>query len=289
MVRPKNMEEEVFTGLRGRVASLVESPGMMRFISVLIILNAVTLGLETDSIIMEHAGHILHTIDKIVVAIFTLEILLKIFVYRLSFFREGWNVFDFIVVGISLLPSSGPLAILRALRILRILRLMSVVPQMRRVISALFHAIPGMASIIAVLLIIFYVSAVLATKIFGAHPDPNMQEWFGTIGASMYSLFQIMTLEGWSDGIVRPVMHVMPLSWIFFIPFVIITSFAVLNLFIGIIVDAMQQADKILARDDLDNVSAVTVKETDEVVLEVQALRKEIRELKEEITAGKKA
>jgi voltage-gated sodium channel len=111
---------------------------------------------------------------------------------------------------------------------------------MRRVIGALGHSLPGMASVVGVLSVIFYVSAVLTTKLFGTNPDANMQEWFGSIGASAYTLFQVMTLESWSMGIVRPTMELYPQSWVFFVPFIIITSFAVLNLFIGIIVDAMQ-------------------------------------------------
>jgi voltage-gated sodium channel len=132
---------------------------------------------------------------------------------------------------------------------------------MRRVISAIGHSIPGMLSVLSVLMLIFYVSSVLATKLFGVHPDPQMQEWFGSIGASAYTLFQIMTLESWSMGIVRPTMEIFPLSWVFFIPFIIITSFAVLNLFIGIIVDAMQTAQKDTRKRDRQNIKEFTMEE----------------------------
>lgn len=239
MVRPNNLKDKTFAGLRGRLAGLVEAPAFIAFITAVIVMNAVTLGMETDPQIMRDYGSVLLTLDKVALAIFVVEIALKLAVYRLSFFRDGWNVFDFIIVGIALLPASGPLAVLRALRVLRVLRLMSVVPSMRRVISALLNAIPGMASIIGVLLIMFYVSAVLATKLFAGVGDPLLAEKFHSIGASMYTLFQIMTLEGWSNEVVRPMMDHYPYSWLFFIPFIIITSFAVLNLFIGIIVDAM--------------------------------------------------
>ncbi|WP_306768241.1 ion transporter, partial [Pseudoalteromonas piscicida] len=106
------------------------------------------------------------------------------------------------IVAVSWVPSSGPLSVLRAFRILRVLRLFSIVPQMRRVIGALGHSLPGMASVIGVLGIVFYVSAELTTKLFGQQPDPNMQEWFVSIGASAYTLLQVMTLESWSMGIV---------------------------------------------------------------------------------------
>lgn len=225
---------------RSKVIQFVESNKFVQFITLLILLNAITLGLETDKGIVNRYGSILYIIDRLVLIIFTIELLLKFYAYRLGFFKSGWNIFDLVIVAVSWIPAAGPLSVMRALRILRILRLLSVVPQMRRVVAALGHSIPGMASVVAVLCLIFYVSAVLTTKLFGNHPDPNMQEWFGSIGDSAYTLFQIMTLESWSMGIVRPTMEYFPLAWLFFVPFIIITSFAVLNLFIGIIVDAMQ-------------------------------------------------
>ncbi|PKI13505.1 ion transporter [Colwellia sp. 12G3] len=224
---------------RRKIRSVVESKKFQHALIALILFNAFTLGLETSPFGKANVG-ILHIIDTLILVIFTLELLLKLIAYKGDFFRSGWNWFDFIIVAISWAPTSGALSVLRAFRILRVLRLLSVVPQMRRVIGALGHSLPGMASVVGVLSIIFYVSAVLTTKIFGSHSDVNMQEWFGSIGASAYTLFQVMTLESWSMGIVRPTMELFPLSWVFFVPFIIITSFAVLNLFIGIIVDAMQ-------------------------------------------------
>jgi voltage-gated sodium channel len=217
----------------------VESKKFQNFLIFLILFNAITLGLETSQFGKANAS-MLHIIDTTILVFFSIELLLKLVVYRGAFFRSGWNWFDFIIVAVSWAPTSGALSVLRAFRILRVLRLLSVVPQMRRVIGALGHSLPGMASVVGVLSIIFYVSAVLTTKIFGTHSDANMQEWFGSIGASAYTLFQVMTLESWSMGIVRPTMELFPLSWVFFVPFIIVTSFAVLNLFIGIIVDAMQ-------------------------------------------------
>lgn len=230
--------------LRLKVKHFVEGKFAIRFITALILINAVTLGLETDQSIMDKYGSILLTIDNIILSFFVVEIALKLYADRLSFFKSGWNIFDFIIVGIALVPATGPLSVLRALRVLRLLRLLSIVPQLRRVINAIGYSIPGMMSVISVLILLFYVSAVLTTKLFGTHPDPQMQEWFGTIGSSAYTLFQIMTLESWSMGIVRPTMEIFPYAWVFFVPFIIITSFAVLNLFIGIIVDAMSMAQE---------------------------------------------
>ncbi len=261
---------------RQKIANFVEGTFAVRFIIILILINAVTLGLETDQSIMASYGTYLLAIDKIILCFFVAEIGLKLYAYRLSFFKSGWNIFDFLIVGIALMPTSGPLAVLRALRILRVLRLLSVVPQMRRVINAIGYSIPGMMSVISVLLLLFYVSAVLTTKLFGTHPDPQMHEWFGTIGASAYTLFQIMTLESWSMGIVRPTMELFPLSWLFFVPFIIITSFAVLNLFIGIIVDAMSMAQEEPREKNKQDIMDFTSEEVSQLHDRLDSLSKDI-------------
>jgi voltage-gated sodium channel len=115
--------------------------------------------------------------------------------------------------------------------------LLTVIPSLRKVIAAFLHSIPGLAGVVTVMSIFFYTTAVLATRLFGAqYPD-----WFGSMGASLYTLFQVMTLESWSMGIVRPVMETHPWAWCFFVPFIIIATFTILNLFIGIIVSTMQE------------------------------------------------
>ena len=219
-----------------KLSSIVESRAFNLLITIVIVINAIVLGLETSPRVMSAAGPVLLAIDAAALWIFTFEIGLKLWLYRSRFLRDGWNIFDFAIVAIAWLPAAGPLAVLRALRILRVLRLMSIVPQMRTVVGALFKALPGMGSILAVLILVFYVAAVMATKLFGA----AFPAWFGSIGASMFSLFQIMTLESWSMGIVRPVMEVHPGAWLFFVPFIVVTTFTVLNLFIALIVNSMQ-------------------------------------------------
>ncbi|NNF15481.1 MAG: ion transporter [Gammaproteobacteria bacterium] len=214
----------------------VESRYFKTTVTAVIVINAITLGLETWPRAMAVAGPALLAIDSIALWVFTIEIGLKLWVYRSRFTRDSWNIFDFVIVALAWLPATGPLAVLRALRVMRVLRLVSVVPQMRTVVGALFKALPGMGSIVAVLVLVFYVAAVMATKLFGE----NFPGWFGSIGASMYSLFQIMTLESWSMGIVRPVMEEHPGAWVFFIPFIIATTFTILNLFIALIVNSMQ-------------------------------------------------
>ena len=222
--------------LHNILKNFIESRFINIFITLVILINAITLGLETSRELVSKIGNILIYVDKIALSIFVIELLIKLFVYRLSFFKSGWNVFDFIIVIIALIPTSGPLSILRAFRIFRALRLLSMVPSMKKVIQAMFYAIPGIASVGTIIVLIFYISAVLVTNFFGN----KFEDWFGSIGESMYSLFQIMTLESWSMGIVRPVMEEYPYAWAFFVPFILVTTFAVLNLFIGIIVDAMQ-------------------------------------------------
>lgn len=224
--------------LRSRTKTLVESGGFEKFITAVIVINAIGLGLETSPAVMGTIGGAIVWLDQVAIAIFVVELALKFFAYRLAFFKNGWNIFDLAIVSAALVPAGEQFSVLRALRILRALRLVSVVPSMRKVIVGLFRAIPSIGTVIVMLLLLFYISAVMATKLFGeAFP-----EWFGTLGASLYSLFQIMTLESWSMGIVRPVMQEFPYAWAFFVPFILLTSFIVLNLFIGVIVNAMAEA-----------------------------------------------
>lgn len=230
------LTRNITPGADSVLRGIVESRSFNTLITAVIVINAATLGLETWPKAMDVAGPLLLAVDRAALWIFTVEIGLKLWLYRSSFARDRWNVFDFVVVAVAWLPATGPLSVLRALRIMRVLRLVSVVPQMRTVIGALFKALPGMGSIVAVLVLVFYIGAVMATKLFGA----AFPEWFGSIGASMFSLFQIMTLESWSMGIVRPVMAQHPGAWAFFVPFIVVTSFTVLNLFIALIVNSMQ-------------------------------------------------
>ncbi|MEK9677132.1 MAG: ion transporter [Rhodospirillaceae bacterium] len=259
-----------------RLGQWVEGRRAQNFITVLIVLNAITLGLETDGNFTGVPRVLLLYFDDFVLAVFSIEIFLKLLYRRLSFFKNGWNVFDFVIVGIALMPDSGPLSVLRALRIFRALRLLSVVPSMRKVAQALISAIPGIMSVGSIILLIFYIFSVLATNFFGnTFPD-----WFGNIGKSMFTLFQIMTLESWSMGIVRPVMEVHNWAWVFFVPFILITSFAVLNLFIGIIVDAMQ-SQSAEEHQTLRDENVEIISESSEIHVELSALREDVKTLKD--------
>jgi voltage-gated sodium channel len=252
--------------------ALIESRRFERIITILIIVNAITLGLETSQWVMSRFSTLLILVDRAVLAVFVIELVARVLVYRQRFFHDPWRIFDFLVVAISLIPTTGNLSVLRALRILRVLRIVSVIPSLRRVVGGLVAAMPGMASIVLLLSLVFYVSSVIATNLFGN----SFPEWFGTIGESAYTLFQVMTLESWSMGIVRPVMDIYPWSWLFFIPFIVATSFAVLNLFIGIIVSAMQEEHESTASDERSQMKD----EQDLILQEVRALRAEVRALK---------
>ncbi|MEZ5327223.1 MAG: ion transporter [Verrucomicrobiales bacterium] len=222
---------------RRELARRVESRPVQHFVVAVILLNAAILGLETDPGIMEIFGTALQLIDKLCLLVFIAELIAKLLAYRLHFWKNGWNIFDFAVVAIAVVPGAGPWAVLRSMRVLRVLRLLTVVPQLRQVVAAFLHSIPGLSGVMAVMAIFFYTTGVLATGLFGqTHPD-----WFGSLGKSLYSLFQVMTLESWSMGIVRPVMEVHPWAWAFFVPFIMIATFTILNLFIGIIVSTMQE------------------------------------------------
>ncbi len=263
-------------GLLERLRQFIERPAVQRAIIALILINAALLGLETWPAAMDFAGGAIVALDRVILGVFVVEIVVRLCVYRRAFWRDPWSVFDFAVVAIALMPATGPLAVLRALRVLRVLRLLTMVPSMRRVVGALLGAIPGLLSIGLVLLIIYYVFAVVATNLFAAHHP----EWFGDIGRSFYTLFQVMTLESWSMGIARPVMEHFPYAWAFFIPFILIATFTMLNLFIAIIVNAMQTFSEDEHREVVAAVDQARDHIEGDLHAEVQALREDIRGLK---------
>lgn len=269
--------------MRKTLSSIITHRYWEIFIITLIVINAITLGLETSPSIMNEIGPQLKLLDKIFLSIFIVEIIMRIYVHRLAFFRDPWSIFDFTIVAISVVPAGNNVSVLRAFRVLRALRLITAVPSMRRVVSGLLHAMPGMGSITLLLLLIFYVFSVMATTLFAQ----DFPKEFGSIALSAYTLFQIMTLDAWSSEVVRPVMEVYPLASIFFIIFILVTSFTVLNLFIGIIVDAMYsqspgEAKKQQTEDKMDQ-------SVSQIIAEINKLREEIRELKKAPDQASKA
>ena len=251
--------------LRARLADILDRDITRTTITAVIIFNAILLGLETSDRAMAVAGTLIFALDQACLAIFVAELSAKIFVQRKAFFRDGWNIFDFVIVGAALVPGSQTVSVLRALRILRVLRVVSVMPRLRRVVEGFLTALPGMASVFLLMALIFYIGAVMATKLF----SDAFPEWFGSLGHSAYSLFQIMTLESWSMGIVRPVMEVYPYAWVFFVPFILVTTFAVVNLVVGLIVNSMQDAHA-------EEANAATDSYRDQVLARLEAIEKRL-------------
>lgn len=246
------------------IASLLANRLFQNTIIGVILLNAAILGVLTVPDLDPAISDWLHWLDHVCLIIFCIEIFLKLMVLRFGFFKDGWNVFDFLVVGIALAPAAGPLSVLRALRVFRLMRLVTAFPSMRQVISGMFGAIPGVASVAGILLVIFYVAAVMAIGFFGEIDPEN----FGGLGAAFFTLFQLMTTEGWPN-MARTIMETSPLAWLFFIPFIVMTTFTTLNLVFGIVVNSMEEAKEEAVREDMASQGVQTSKESIEVRLAV--------------------
>jgi len=265
---------------RARVARLVACAAFQRGVIGLILLNAVTLGLETSDRVMAAWGPLLLGLDEALLWIFSAELALRIYAFRGRFLRDPWGLFDLAVVGLAWMPESGALSVLRAMRILRVLRLASVLPSLRLVVGAMLAAMPGMGSIVLLMLLIFYVFAVMGTKLFG----DTMPEQFGTLGAGLFTLFQLMTLDDWAN-IVKPALEQSAWSLLFFLPFILLATFVVLNLFIGVIVESIQSLRESHASADAVAAQAATDAARAEAHLDQQVLLAEIRALRAEVAA----
>jgi len=263
---------------REKVKQFVEKKSVQNFIIALIIFNSITIGMETSDAIIHSFGRTLLLIDKIILAIFVIEILLKLYAYGFSFFKSGWNIFDFSIVAIALLPASGSLAILRALRIFRSLRLIKNVPRLRFIVESLFHSLPSLLWIFVLLALVFYVFAVIGTKLFGT----AFPEWFGNIGASLFSLFQTMTLEGWAE-ISRSVMNIYPFSNIYFILFILLASYTTLNIFIAIVVNTMSEVQQKTSNDSVEKIENFIIDENEELRQDIRLLKEQILNMEEKL------
>ena len=264
--------------LRARVARLVLSSGFQKTVTALILLNAVTLGIETSDAIMARFGTALHVLDDALLYLFTAEILLRIYAFRGRFFRDPWGIFDLLVIGIAWMPATGDLSVLRALRVLRVLRLASVMPSLRNVVEAMLAALPGMGGIVALMVLIFYVFAVMGVKLFG----DDMPDAFGTLGAAFFTLFQLMTLDDWAN-IVKPAMERSSLSALYFMPFILVATFVVLNLFIGVIVESIQTLREQRESADADAAIVITDAARSEAHADSTVILAELRSLRAEI------
>ena len=246
------------------LSTVVNDPRTERVIMLLIVINAIILGLETSKTIMASHGWLLEILDHIILAVFVVEIAARVIVHRVAFFRDPWSVFDFVVIGIALVPATEP--------------------TLRRVVAGLLAALPGMGSIVFLIGLIYYVFAIMATKLFG-DDNPNL---FGTLGDSLFTLFTVMTLEGWTNDVARPVMQNHPYAWVFFVVYIVITTFMVLNLFIGVVVNAMQEEASKADAEELAAEREIIQEEAAPILAEVRSLRTEVAQLRAEL-AGRRA
>lgn len=222
--------------INNKLEKILDSDRAHECVAILIILNAFVLGAETYPSMQPYVSFF-HAIDSILLGVFVIELSLRIFAGGFRFFKCGWNLFDMVTILVSVISAFPALSAFRVIRIIRVMRLISIFPQMRMVISALYMAIPGILSVACLLFMMFYVFSVIAYNLFN---DIN-PELFSSLGGSMYTLFQLMLCDEWS-AITRPILEKMPYSWLFFIPFIVIMTFSMLNLFFGLIVNAMQRA-----------------------------------------------
>lgn len=203
-------------------------------IVLIILINSIVLGLITSDAIYAKFGKILEFILSTCVAIFTVEILLRIIAKGWRFFLNGWNIFDFVLVSIALMPETGAAITFRVFRVMRALRMVSSFKKLRHIVSAILVSAPHVFWAAVLLMIIFYIFGIMGQNLF----HEEFPQWFGTLGETVYTLFQVTTLESWSMGIARPVMKVFPWAWMYFVPFVMISSYIVLNVVVGVVVNA---------------------------------------------------
>ncbi len=237
--------------MQEKAAHVVEAAWFQRFIMAVIVINAITIGIQTMAL-PPSIAMALTAFDALCLAIYIVEAILKLTAYRSAYFRDPWNDFDFIIVVLCLVPASLlpiPVQIARVLRVFRafrVLRLISAFRQLRIIVEAVGKSIPGVCWTALLLGIVYYVFAVVGTSLFGE----RFPEWFGNLGASFYTLFQVMTLESWSMGISRPVMEVFPWAWAYFVPFVVVSAFIIVNVVVGIIVGTIDETQKSAQAED---------------------------------------
>lgn len=270
---------------------VIELVWFRRTILALIILNAIILGVLTyRAQLAEWFVFSLDILDYGITAVFVFEISLKLVVYRLKFFKSGWNWFDFLVVGVSLIPGGTGFAVLRAMRVLRVLRLLRVIPTMRHIVEALMKALPGIAAVVAVLTLVIYVAAVMATNMYGSSENPEVAMLFGDLPRSAFSLFQVMTMDGWRFEVAQKVIDDgNPLAWVFFLIFILIASFAILNLFIALLVESLQTEQRALMEGELEEIEGELEEEFSGAVGERAKMMALLKEMKTEISELKRA
>ncbi len=232
------MKQKILRPWQQHNRKLVRAPLFERAIIGLILLNALILGLETNATLAENFGNWFELGHQLILTAFIIEALLKISAVAPRFklyFGDGWNLFDFSVVVFSLLPATGELAMIA--RLLRVLRLISTLPELRLIVATLIRSIPSMANIMLLMSIIFYIYAIAGFHLFHLH-DP---EYWGTLGLSLLTLFRVVTLEDWTD-IMYTAMETLPWAWAYFVSFVVIGTFVIINLFIAVVLNNLEEA-----------------------------------------------
>lgn len=275
----KSRTESVSSMIRHFLLGFIESTRFRRIIVTLIIVNSILIGLETIPSVMLRYGFLIDVFDSIILALFALEILLKLMVYKRSFFMDPWNCFDFLIVAISIVPAAGSFSVFRTLRIVRTLRLLKSLPKLKLIIESLLQSIPSIGWIVVLLTIVYYVFAVIGTNLFGT----NYPEYFGDLGKTTFTLFQIMTLESWSSAIARPIMEGTPFAAIYFILFILIATYTTLNIFIAIVVNTMNEVSLKDLKEEEQHIKDFVLEENARLHAKLDSLMKKVDEKKDEV------
>ncbi|MCR5246432.1 MAG: ion transporter [Bacteroidales bacterium] len=262
---------KIFTQIHDFCVRVTSSKIFKNTIVLIILINSIVLGLITSEAIYAKFGELLEFILSACVVIFTVEITLRIIAKGWRFFLNGWNIFDFLLITMALMPETGAAITFRVFRVLRALRMVSSMKKLRHIVSAILVSAPHVFWAAVLEMIIFYIFGIMGQNLF----HEAFPQWFGTLGETVYTLFQVTTLESWSMGIARPVMKVYPWAWMYFVPFVMISSYIVLNVVVGVVVNATSD----ISEDDnismKDKIKAKKVTNTE--------LSEQINELKEHI------
>ena len=246
-----------------------------KIITAVIILNAAVLGILTDRTLSAEQVFFLEAVDKACLVIFTIELIAKLLVYRRNFWSENWNIFDFVIVLSSIIFISSNISVIRAFRIFRLLKALAEFPELQILVSSMLKAIPSMSWALLLLFIIFYIFGVFGSTLYGE----TFPELFGNIGGSIFTLFQVMTFESWATAVARPIMEMHPYSWVYFLVFILLTSITLLNVMVGIVVEAVGTISEAVKREQ----NAAEEKNTSSDVCAADEVEKEIRKHLEQI------
>lgn len=261
-------------GPGARLRAFVESGRFVGVVATAVLLNAIVLGVDVHTDLPPRVRAACDLLDTAFLTFFVAEIALKLAAYRGAYFKDTWRTFDFAIVAVALLPATGAFTVLRVLRVLRMLRLVSVIGPMRRVVEALVRAVPGLTAIVGVLCVLFYMGAVLTTALYGqAHPM-----YFGSLQNSATTLFQLMLFDDWAT-VVRETEESHPGATLFFVGFTLVSGFAVLNLFIAVMVDALREEHDRLEHDELEDIEERQIR----AVRDIEEIEDVVRRMDEKL------